>query len=162
MDNFIIFIIFICRLKLKVKRLKMALTLDERVEIVLLSGRQGLTKRQVADEFHARHPERNPIPHSAVGKLVKKFKETGSVLDKPRIGRPSIGEDIQTGVIAKFHAHSHWFQTFRIFCILGTLSFISSLWHTKLLLFLIMLLLEDQKRNCASNFYYRDIRLISQ
>jgi phosphopantetheine adenylyltransferase len=34
-------IIFICRLKLKVKKLKMALTLDERVEIVLLSGRQG-------------------------------------------------------------------------------------------------------------------------
>jgi hypothetical protein len=28
-------------LKLKVERLKMALTLDERVEIVLLSGRQG-------------------------------------------------------------------------------------------------------------------------
>jgi hypothetical protein len=37
----IIFLIFIYRLKLKVKRLKMALTLDERVEIVLLSGRQG-------------------------------------------------------------------------------------------------------------------------
>jgi hypothetical protein len=30
-----IFLIFIYRLKLKVKRLKMALTLDERVEIVL-------------------------------------------------------------------------------------------------------------------------------
>jgi hypothetical protein len=37
----IIFLILIYRLKLKVKRLKMALTLDERVEIVLLSGRQG-------------------------------------------------------------------------------------------------------------------------
>jgi hypothetical protein len=35
------FLIFIYRLKLKVKRLKMAWTLDERVEIVLLSGRQG-------------------------------------------------------------------------------------------------------------------------
>jgi hypothetical protein len=32
---------FIYRLKLKVKRLKMALTLDERMERVLLSGRQG-------------------------------------------------------------------------------------------------------------------------
>jgi hypothetical protein len=32
----IILLIFIYRLKLKVKRLKMALTLDERVEIVLL------------------------------------------------------------------------------------------------------------------------------
>jgi hypothetical protein len=37
----IIFLVFIYRLKLKVKRVKMALTLDERVEIVLLSGRQG-------------------------------------------------------------------------------------------------------------------------
>jgi hypothetical protein len=37
----IIFLIFICRLNLKVKRLKVALTLDERVETVLLSGRQG-------------------------------------------------------------------------------------------------------------------------
>jgi hypothetical protein len=32
MGNLIIFLIFIYRLKLKVKRLKMALTLDEKVE----------------------------------------------------------------------------------------------------------------------------------
>jgi hypothetical protein len=37
----IIFLIFIYRLKLQVKRLKIALTSDERVEMVLLSGRQG-------------------------------------------------------------------------------------------------------------------------
>jgi hypothetical protein len=54
----------------------MALTSDERVEIVFLSGREGWMQRQAADEFNARHPERNPITHSAVGKLVKKFKET--------------------------------------------------------------------------------------
>jgi hypothetical protein len=57
MGILIIFLIFIYRLKLKVKRLKMALTLDGRVKIVLLSGRQGRTQRQVADEFNARHPE---------------------------------------------------------------------------------------------------------
>jgi transposase len=94
----------------------MALTMDGRVEIVLLSGRQGWSQRQVADVFNARYPERNAITHSAVGKLVKKFKETGSVVNKPRIGSPSVGEDIRTGVIAKFHAHSHWFQTFRAHC----------------------------------------------
>jgi hypothetical protein len=38
----------------------MSLKLDERVEIVLLSGRQGWTQRQMADEFNARHPERKP------------------------------------------------------------------------------------------------------
>jgi hypothetical protein len=55
MGILIIFLIFIYRLKLK--KLKLALTLDERVEIVLLSGHQGWTQRQVADEFNARHPE---------------------------------------------------------------------------------------------------------
>jgi hypothetical protein len=35
----------------------MTLTLAERVEIVLLSGRKGWTQRQVADEYNARHPE---------------------------------------------------------------------------------------------------------
>jgi hypothetical protein len=50
----IIFLIFIYRLKLKVKRLKMTLTLDDSVDIVLLSCRQGWTQRQVADEFNAR------------------------------------------------------------------------------------------------------------
>jgi hypothetical protein len=48
-----------------------ALTLDERVEIALLSGRQGCTQRQVADEFNARHPERNPITQRVVGKHSK-------------------------------------------------------------------------------------------
>jgi hypothetical protein len=56
MGILIIFLIFIYRLKLKVKRLKMALTLGERVEIVLLSGRQGWIQIQVAEEFNARNP----------------------------------------------------------------------------------------------------------
>jgi hypothetical protein len=41
MGILIIFLILIYRLKLKVKRQKMALTVDKRVKIVLLSGRQG-------------------------------------------------------------------------------------------------------------------------
>jgi hypothetical protein len=70
--NCIFFLILIYRLKLKVKRLKIALTLDERVKggflVVVRDGHRG--------KFSARHPERNPITHSAVGKLVKKFKGT--------------------------------------------------------------------------------------
>jgi hypothetical protein len=53
----IIFPIFIYRLKLKAKWLKMALTLDKTAEIVLLSCRKGGTQRQVADKFNVRHPE---------------------------------------------------------------------------------------------------------
>jgi hypothetical protein len=85
---FLIFLIFIYRLKLKVKRLKMALTLDERVEILLLSGRQGWTQSQVADEFNATHPElqtvvllsipicweQNPHKH---GKAAEKMRSVG-------------------------------------------------------------------------------------
>jgi hypothetical protein len=54
----ILSIFLIYRLKLTFKRLTMALTLDERVEIVLLSGSLGWTQRQVADEYNARHPDR--------------------------------------------------------------------------------------------------------
>jgi hypothetical protein len=79
MGILIIFLIFLYRLKLKVKRLKMALTLDERVEIVLLSDRQGWTQRQVADEFNARYPERNPVTHSTVGKHGKAAEKMRSV-----------------------------------------------------------------------------------
>jgi hypothetical protein len=71
---------FIYRLKLKVNRLKTTLTLDERVEIVLLNGRQGWTQRQEADEFNARHSERNPITHSAVGKHGKAAEKMRRVL----------------------------------------------------------------------------------
>jgi hypothetical protein len=79
MGILIIFLIFIYRLKFKVKRLKMALTLDKRVEIVLLRGRQGWTQRQVAGEFNARHPERNPI--------TQRSGETGEEILRNRICR---------------------------------------------------------------------------
>jgi hypothetical protein len=46
----------------------MALTKDERVEMILLCGRQGLTQRQVADKFNTVHPEQAPITHSTVCK----------------------------------------------------------------------------------------------
>jgi hypothetical protein len=57
MGILIIFLIFIYRLKLKFKKAKNCIKMDERVEIVILSGRQGWTQRQVADEFNARYPE---------------------------------------------------------------------------------------------------------
>jgi hypothetical protein len=57
----------------------MALTLDERVETVLLSGRQEWTQRKVADEFNARHPERNPVTHSAEAKHGKAAEKMSRV-----------------------------------------------------------------------------------
>jgi hypothetical protein len=53
--------------------------LDERVEILLLSGRQGWTQRQVVDEFNVRHPEKNLLTHSAVRKHDKEAEKMGRV-----------------------------------------------------------------------------------
>jgi hypothetical protein len=50
--NFNYFFVFIYRLKLKIKRLKMALTLDERVEIVLLNGRHPVKIRDLRQLRH--------------------------------------------------------------------------------------------------------------
>jgi transposase len=62
----------------------MSLSKEERIKLVLLSGCEGWAYQQIADDFNARHPRRTTISLSTVGKVVRKFKETGSVLDKPR------------------------------------------------------------------------------
>jgi transposase len=82
----------------------MSLTLEERIEIMFLCGREGWSQRRVAEEFNTRHPEKNPETQSTVSKLVSKFKETGSVADKRRSGRPPVAEEIREGVVAKVHA----------------------------------------------------------
>ena len=53
------------------------LTTEERVEIILLCGREGLSQRQVADEFNVRHPEREPVSQTTLGRLLANFKATG-------------------------------------------------------------------------------------
>jgi transposase len=78
--------------------------MEERIEIIFLCGREGWSQRQVAQEFNTRHPEKNPTTQSTIRKLVSKFKETGSVADKRRSGRPPVAEEIREGVVAKFHA----------------------------------------------------------
>lgn len=35
----------------------------------------------------------DPFPRSTITRLVNKFEETGSVLDAPRAGRPSVNEE---------------------------------------------------------------------
>ncbi|CAI9719957.1 hypothetical protein C0J52_25601 [Octopus vulgaris] len=78
--------------------------MEERIELVLLSGREGWSYRKIAEEFNLRHPYRQPIFFTAVGKLIKKFKETGSVLDKPRSGRPNTSDETKEAVMAKVSA----------------------------------------------------------
>ena len=48
----------------------MVLTLKQRVEIIMLCGREGWSIRAVADAFARRHPDINPPFHfSSVGRL---------------------------------------------------------------------------------------------
>ena len=77
------------------------LTTDERVEIILLCGQVGSSNRSVALQFNNLHPERTPIDQSTVGRLLKRFKETGSVHDRERSGRPrtATGEETATTVL---------------------------------------------------------------
>ena len=60
----------------------MHLTIKERVELVLMSGADGATNRSVAKKFNRIYPDREPIPHTTIGRLILKFRETGIVLDK--------------------------------------------------------------------------------
>jgi transposase len=79
------------------------LTLEERVEIVLLCGREGISNRGVANVFNELHPERT-VSHQAVGMLLNKFKLTGSVKDKEKKRRTAIvgNEEQSTMILAKF------------------------------------------------------------
>ena len=54
------------------------LTLEQRIEIVLLAATGSY--RHIANTFNLKYPDRQPpLHHSAVAKIISKFKETGSV-----------------------------------------------------------------------------------
>ena len=86
----------------------MVLTLDQRVEIIMLCGREGWSHQAVANEFSRRHPDINPPLHStSVGRLLQKFKETGSVLDKKREATNGISENEEVNMLAYVMQNPH-------------------------------------------------------
>ena len=64
------------------------------MEIILLCGREGWSLQNVADEFSRLHPDREPINKSSVGRLLSKFKEFGSILDKKKSGRNEVDANL--------------------------------------------------------------------
>ncbi|RCN46826.1 hypothetical protein ANCCAN_07140 [Ancylostoma caninum] len=62
------------------------LTMSERAEVVRLS--EDRNYKEIAAEFSRLHPDRRPISASCVSKLLAKVKETGSIANRPRSGRP--------------------------------------------------------------------------
>jgi len=77
--------------------------LEDRIEIVLIVGDGYKTEREAVAIFNERHPDR-PVSKTAVHKLISKFKETGSVADAKRSGRPktATNEDNQINTLAVF------------------------------------------------------------
>jgi transposase len=79
----------------------MVLSIKERVFLVEYVFREGnrytdLVQEQFAEKF----PE-TPVPHhSAVRRLIEKFRETNPVLDTKRSGRPSKLNDKKLMVIS--------------------------------------------------------------
>jgi len=68
--------------------LKMVYTLEERIEMVFIYGKEGQCARRTAATFNERYPSKN-VSHTYVIQLIKKFKETGSVTNK-KINHPKL------------------------------------------------------------------------
>lgn len=47
-----------------------------------------LRYREVAERFHRMHPNRPKPSHAGIAKLFRKFRDTGSVFNRPKSGRP--------------------------------------------------------------------------
>jgi transposase len=65
----------------------MKLTKEERIAVIQLHGNGQITHKAVLQLFAQRYPNRPPPSQSAISKLLKKFRQTGSVEDRPRTGR---------------------------------------------------------------------------
>ena len=76
------------------------LTTKHRVELILLSACEGMTHRRVVETFNSTHSDMN-VSHTTVGRLLNKFKETGSVHDSPCSGHPTVNDEKRQFVIDK-------------------------------------------------------------
>ncbi|KJH51178.1 hypothetical protein DICVIV_02640 [Dictyocaulus viviparus] len=75
---------------------------SERVHLLQLVANR--SHEEAAAEFNRLHPDREPIRQSSVSRLIAKFKETGSIMDRPRCGRPRRStDDVRAAtILAKF------------------------------------------------------------
>ena len=63
------------------------LSKNEKVRLIFMYGVSGATNHSVAEAFNRQNLNRPPIHQGTVGRLVNRFRETGSVADRPRGGR---------------------------------------------------------------------------
>lgn len=62
----------------------------ERIEILMIIGYGDRTRSftEIVNLFNELHPDRHLISKSTVSKTLNRFRETGSVKDRPKVGRP--------------------------------------------------------------------------
>lgn len=70
------------------------LSLQEKIEIILISGDNYKSNRETAAIFNERHPNKT-VHNSTVSRLVNKFKETGSVENQYKVSheKPVTGDE---------------------------------------------------------------------
>jgi transposase len=87
---------------IKVPDMTARLSIDDKVELIFMCGVPGATNRSVAEAFNRLNPDRSPAHQVTVGRLIKRFKDTGSVADRPRSGRrrSATSEEMSAAVLA--------------------------------------------------------------
>jgi len=76
------------------------LTLQQRVKLHFMFGKNGATYRSVAEEFNRTHHEREKtLNHTTVCCLIKRFQEPGSVADRQRCGQRKSATDEETSTM---------------------------------------------------------------
>ena len=75
----------------------MTLSKEERIELVLICGEDYASARDACVIFKERHPDKC-VHHSTVCRLMNKFKETGSVTDASRSGRPKEATNVDNSI----------------------------------------------------------------
>lgn len=86
----------------------MRLSITQRIEILMMIGYgdRVRTQQEVVGLFNTKYPDR-PITQSTVSKLERKFRETGSVDDLPKVGRPNINEETKLNVLLAMEENPH-------------------------------------------------------
>ncbi|KAI4455390.1 transposable element tc3 transposase-like protein [Holotrichia oblita] len=86
----------------------MKLSVQQNIEILMMVGHRdrSQTQMEVRDLFNDKYSER-PITQSTVGKVEKKFRETGTVESTRKSGRPSVTFDRKLDVLLAVEEDPH-------------------------------------------------------
>lgn len=89
-------------------KMALILTQQQKIEIVSLYLEGYLTQDDIVTEINQKYfnGERR-LKQSTVSKLIRKFRETGSVATKPRTGRPQVSENVKQQIMELVQNNVH-------------------------------------------------------